>query len=40
VQQVLPKLKEINALPSRLLVENVAGFEVPRSLLGLCKTLI
>lgn len=28
VQQVLPKLKEINALPGRLLVENVAGFEV------------
>lgn len=27
VRQVLPKLKEINALPSRLLVENVAGFE-------------
>ncbi|KAF5355832.1 hypothetical protein D9756_004315 [Leucocoprinus leucothites] len=28
VQEVLPKLKEMNALPSRLLVENVAGFEV------------
>ncbi|KAF9448849.1 S-adenosyl-L-methionine-dependent methyltransferase [Macrolepiota fuliginosa MF-IS2] len=27
VQEVLPKLAEMNALPSRLLVENVAGFE-------------
>lgn len=37
VQDILPQLAKMNALPSRLLVENVAGFEVLHTINSLAR---
>jgi tRNA (cytosine38-C5)-methyltransferase len=40
IEDVLPTLAERGAAPARLLVENVAGFEVRASLLSLSGPLL